>query len=138
MIRYDNPRIGTKTDSTYLDGLQWSDQISTIQKREGETTEFVHSLSLPGFIGAGAVFIPSPELPRARADTAILGFYTFHETRTFVGYIYGGIRAYPYQFPYLKSAPPHNSGAVPSKQKPKKAACVKMCLSILMTELRKL
>ena len=114
-VYQENPKIGTKTDSTYLDGLQWSDQISTIAKREGETAEIVHPLSLPGFIGSGAVFIASPELPRAHAGTDILELDSLHQTKTFVGYIYGGIRAYPYQFPYLKSAPPHNSGAVPSK-----------------------
>jgi len=111
----ENPKIGTKTDSTYLDGLQWSDQISTIEKREAGTREIVHSNSLPGFLGSGAVFIPSSDLARARTGTDILDLDTFPETKTFAGYIYGGIRAYPYEFPYLKSARPHNSGAVPSK-----------------------
>jgi hypothetical protein len=31
-----------------------------------------------------------------------------------VGYIYGGIHAFPYQFPYNKGAVPYNSGAVPT------------------------
>ncbi len=114
-VYQENPRIGTKSDSIYLDGLQWSDQISTIAKGEGETTEIVHPLSLPGFLGSGAVFIPSAELPRARANTDILELDSMPQTETFVGYVYGGIRAFPYQFPYLKSAQPHNSGAVPSK-----------------------
>jgi len=111
----ENARQGSKSDSTYLDGLQWSDAISTIQKRDGETFEVVHSRSLPAFIGAGAVFIPMPELTRARPGTDIIAFDALPGTRTFAGYIYGGIRAYPYRFPYLKTAAPYNSGAVPSK-----------------------
>jgi hypothetical protein len=111
----ENLKLGSKTDSTYLDGLQWSDQISTIRKDESQTIEIVHPGSLPAFIGAGAVFIPAPELARAQAGTDILAFEPLWGTRTFVGYIYGGIRAYPYRFPYLKTAPPYNAGAVPSK-----------------------
>jgi hypothetical protein len=111
----ENPRVGSKTDPIYLDGLQWSDQISTLQKHDTETAEFVHPHSLPAFLGTGAVFIPSPEVTRARAGTDIFALDSFRKTRTFVGYIYGGIRAFPYQFPYLKTAPPHNSGAVPTK-----------------------
>ena len=111
----ENPRVGSKTDSTYLDGLQWSEQISTIEKRGEQAFEFVHSRPLPGFVGAGAVFIPTPELARARPVTDIFAFDALPEARTFVGYIYGGIRAYPYRFPYLKTAPPYNSGGVPSK-----------------------
>jgi hypothetical protein len=111
----ENPKVGSKTDSTYLDGLQWSDQISTIRKRENETFEIVHPASLPAFVGAGAVFIPSPDLARARPGTDILSFEPLQGTRTFVGYIYGGIRAYPYRFPYLKTAPRYNAGAVPTK-----------------------
>jgi len=111
----ENPRVGSKTESTYLDGLQWSDQISTIQKSDGETSEIVHPLSLPAYIGTGAVFIPRPELKLKRPGTDILAFDAFRETRTFVGYLFGGIRAYPYQFPYLKTAQRYNSGATPSK-----------------------
>jgi len=111
----ENPRAGSKTDSTYLDGLQWSDQISTIRKDEAETIEIVHSRSLPAFVGTGAVFIPVPDVARAERNTDILAFEPLRNTRTFVGYIYGGIRAYPYRFPYLKPAGSYNSGAVPSK-----------------------
>ncbi|HYR85863.1 MAG TPA: hypothetical protein VE422_17365 [Terriglobia bacterium] len=112
----ENPRVGTKTSSTYLDGLQWSDQISTIRKDEAETVEIVHFRSLPAFVGTGAIFIPAPELARAEQDTDILAFERLTKaTRTFVGYIYGGIRAYPYRFPYLTTTGSYNSGAVPSK-----------------------
>ena len=56
----ENPRIGAKTDPTYLDGLQWSDQVSTIRAGELETSEIVQTQPLPGFIGTDAVFIPLP------------------------------------------------------------------------------
>jgi hypothetical protein len=36
-------------------------------------------------------------------------------TRTLVGYIYGGIRAFPYQFPYNKTAAPDSAGTVPTR-----------------------
>jgi hypothetical protein len=114
-IYQENPVTGSKTESNYLDGLQWSDQISTIRKNAVDTAEVVHPRPLPAFVGTDAVFIPVPELARAYRGTDILAFDSLKEMRTFVGYIYGGIRAYPYQFPYLKTAPPHNSGAVPSK-----------------------
>jgi hypothetical protein len=115
----ENPKRGTRLDAGYLDGLQWSDQISTVAKvmtdDEGETTEVVHAGLLPSFIGAGAVFIPAPALPRARSGTDILAFESVGATKTFVGYLYGGIRAYPYRFPYLKTSTPYDSGAVSSK-----------------------
>jgi hypothetical protein len=115
----ENPKRGSKSDAGYLDGLQWSDQISTIRKvmtdEENGTTEVVHAGLLPSFMGAGAVFIPAPALPRARTGTDILALESLDATRTFVGYLYGGIRAYPYRFPYRKTDPPYDSGAVSSK-----------------------
>jgi hypothetical protein len=114
-VYHDNAMVGRKTESKYLDGLQWSDQISTIEKNETGTMEIVHSRPLPAFLGTDAIFIPLPALARAYHDTDILAFDSLTDRRTLVGYVYGGIRAYPYEFPYLKTAPPHNSGAVPSK-----------------------
>jgi hypothetical protein len=110
-----NPLTGSKTESKYLDGLQWSDQISTIRKNETGTAEMVHPRPLPTFLGADAVFIPTPELARAYRGTDILAFDSLRRKKTFVGYVYGGIQAYPYQFPYLKTAPAYSSGAVPSR-----------------------
>jgi len=114
----ENPRVGSKTESEYLDGLQWSDQISTIQrnKRAGnvETSEVVQPAGLPGFLGTGAVFIPAPQLERAYPGTDILDLEALRGRKTLVGYIYGGIRASPYRFPYDKTATPNNAGAVPS------------------------
>ncbi|HTW65601.1 MAG TPA: hypothetical protein VME17_13320 [Bryobacteraceae bacterium] len=114
----ENPKIGTKTEYVYLDGMQWSDQISTIRKvmaPGGETTEIAEASSLPAYIGTDAVFIPAPDLKRAADGTAILDFDALRGAKTFVGYIYGGIQAFPYSFPYLKTSQPYNAGAVPSR-----------------------
>lgn len=115
----ENARVGTRADSTYLDGLQWSDQISTIGLAmvEGRyrTAEIVQKSVLPGFIGADAMFIPLPDLARSYAGSDVLSFDALPPTRTLVGYLYGGIRASPFRFPYTRSAVPYNSGAVPTK-----------------------
>ncbi len=111
----ENPVIGSKAEAKYMDGLQWSDQISTIQKTQSGTIEIVHSSPLPAFLGTDAIFIPIPELERASPNTDILALDSFKDKRTFVGYIVGGIRAYPYEFPYLKTSTPHASGSVPSE-----------------------
>jgi len=115
----ENSKIGTKTQPVYLDGLQWSDQISTIRKvmtpgRE-ETTELVHATALPGFLGTDGVFIPVSGLGRAHPATEILDMQQLRGRKTFVGYIYGGIQASPYRFPYLKSSEPYNAGTVPTE-----------------------
>ena len=113
------PRIGDKTQPTYLDGMQWSDQISTIRRLaapgQEQTAEFVHPGVLPGFLGAGAVFIPLPELARAHPGSNILDLEKLPRTKTLVGYIYGGIQAFPYRFPYNKNSTPYNAGAVPTQ-----------------------
>jgi len=114
----ENPKSGSKSDSTYLDGLQWSDQISILQRvmtpgRE-QTTETVESKSMTAFVGANATFIPVEGLAKAHPATDILDIAPLRGTRTFVGYLYGGIQAKPYRFPYNKSAQPQNSGVVPT------------------------
>jgi len=116
--RWLNPRVGTKTNPTYLDGMQWSDQISTIRRvmtpGSETTSEFVHPTGLPAFLGTEAVFIPAPAIARAAKGTDILDLDCLRG-KVIVGYIYGGIRAFPYRFPYDRTARPYNSGAVPSK-----------------------
>jgi hypothetical protein len=112
----DNPKVGGKTEQTYLDGMQWSDQISTIRKvmapGKEETSEVVQPNLLPGYLGTDAVFIPAPEV---RRDGSILDLDALRGTRTLVGYIFGGIQAFPYSFPYLKSSKPYNAGSVPTR-----------------------
>jgi hypothetical protein len=63
-----------------------------------ETTEVVHAEVLPAFIRAEAV-ISGAAANASPAGTDILAFDSMQATRTFVGYLYGGIRAYPYRFP---------------------------------------
>jgi hypothetical protein len=111
----ENPRTGSKTQNNYMDGLQWSDQISVIKRTDANTTESVQSASLPGFVGTEAVFIPAETVPRAEGDGDVLDLTQLRGKRTLVGYIFGGIRAYPFRFPYDKSAQPYNSGTVPTK-----------------------
>jgi len=115
----ENPRTGSKTEATYLDGLQWSDQISTIEHAmaagKEKTREAVHAALLPGFVGTGAVFIAAPEVARAAPGTDILDLERLRGKKTLVGYIYGGIRAFPYQFPYNKSSAAYNAGTVPTR-----------------------
>ena len=115
----ENPRVGDKSTKPYLDGMQWSDQISTLRKvmadGKEETAEMVQPHSLPGFFGTSAVFIPGDEVRRASPGTAILDLDALRGKRTLVGYVYGGIQAFPYAFPYSKSGTPYNGGAVPSK-----------------------
>jgi len=113
---HDNPKVGAKTEQFYLDGMQWSDQISTIRKvmapgRE-ETSEAVQSSPLPGYLGTDAVFIPAPGV---RREGSILNLDPLRGTRTLAGYIFGGIQAFPYSFPYLKNSKPYNAGAVPTR-----------------------
>ena len=115
----ENAKVGSKSEATYLDGMQWSDQISTIRTALGggreETTELVHPRFLPGFLGTGAVFIPAPDVSRAQPGVNIIDFARLPRTKTLVGYIYGGIRAFPYRFPYNKDSTPYNAGTIPTQ-----------------------
>jgi hypothetical protein len=114
-----NPMVGDKTAAAYLDGMQWSDQVSTISRTmepgKEQTREIVQASSLPAFLGADGIFIPLSDIPRAQSGTQILDLASLPQGRTLVGYIYGGIHAFPYQFPYNKGAASYNSGATPSK-----------------------
>ena len=80
-----------------------------------QTREIVQASSLPAFLGADGIFIPLSDIPRAQSGTQILDLASLPQGRTLVGYIYGGIHAFPYQFPYNKGAASYNSGATPSK-----------------------
>jgi hypothetical protein len=114
----ENPLVGTKASPVYLDGMQWSDQISTIRRvmtsGEEETTELVNPTDLPGFVGTSGVFIPAPAMARTGDSPDVLD-YDSVQGKVLAGYLYGGIRAFPYRFPYNKTAGPYNSGAVASK-----------------------
>ncbi len=109
----ENQKVGTKSDATYLDGLQWSDQISTLAHHGSTTEEVVQPKPLPNYLGANAVFIPVPTLAVVAPGTDVLDLSKL-QGKTFVGYIYGGIKSAPYQFPYTKTARPHSSGVAPT------------------------
>lgn len=115
----ENPLIGSRVETRYLDGMQWSDQISTIRKvmvaGKSATYEIVHPVPLPAFLGTDGIFIPLPELARADKDTPILDFDQLKRGKTVVGHIFGGIHAYPHRFPYTKTSPQYNAGTTPSK-----------------------
>jgi len=97
----------------YLDGLQWTDQVATLVHHGSTTAEIVEAKALPNYLGADAVFIPEAGIVKAAPGTEILDLNSI-QGKTFVGYIYGGIRASPYQFPYTKTSRAYTSGSAPS------------------------
>ena len=111
------PMAGDKTkEAGYLDGMPWIDHITTLVHNSGGHSEFVEPENrLPGFVGTNAAFLPAPGLQKAHENTDIVDYQQFQGKRTFVGYIYGGIRAFPKQFPYTDEAPSYSSGNVPTK-----------------------
>jgi hypothetical protein len=111
------PTLGDKAPHTsYLDGLPWIDEISTLARSKGRTVEFVQQDNrLPGFLGANAAFLPAEGLKKIREDANIYDIRQFRGKRVLAGYLYGGIRAFPKQFPYTDDAPEYTSGNIPTK-----------------------
>jgi hypothetical protein len=109
----EHDKVGAKSDAVYLDGLQWTDQVATLMRHGSATEEIVEAMALPNYMGADAVFIPLDEIAKAAPGTEILDLNAIKGKR-FVGYIYGGIRASPYQFPYTKTSRAYTSGSAPS------------------------
>jgi len=113
------PTHGDRNAAVYLDGLQWNDQISSLahgmNESDGKTVEWVHAAELPAYLGTDGFFIPRDDLAEVDPGTQILDLGPLRGKRTLVGYLYGGIRAFPYRFPYDKSAQPYNAGTIPSK-----------------------
>jgi hypothetical protein len=112
-----SPMMGDKTKQTdYLDGMPWINEISTLARHPGITFEFVQRNNrLPGYIGTNAAFLPAGGLKRVREDADIFDLRQFRGKRVFAGYLYGGIRAFPKQFPYTAEAQEYTSGNVPTK-----------------------
>jgi len=107
---------GKKSDQAgYLDGMPWIDHISTLVRSAKDSYEFVQSNRLPSFLGTNAAFIPVTGLKEVRDGTRIFDLSQFRGKRVLVGYLYGGIRASPKQFPYTDEAPYYTSGNVPTK-----------------------
>jgi hypothetical protein len=111
------PILGDKTKQTdYLDGMPWINEISTLVRSKGKTFEFVQQDSrLPGYVGTNGAFLPVAGLKRIREDADIFDLSQFRGKRVLAGYLYGGIRALPKQFPYTDEAPEYTSGNVPTK-----------------------
>jgi len=111
------PVLGDKTKQTgYLDGMPWINEISTLLRSRGKTFEFVQQNNrLPGYVGANAAFLPAAGLKKIREDADILDLRQFRGKRTFAGYLFGGVRAFPKEFPYTDDAPEYTSGNVPAK-----------------------
>lgn len=113
---FEAPMAGDKTMQTgYFDGMPWINEISTLARSSGKLTEFVHQDRLPGYLGANAAFLPAAGLKRIRDDVPILDLSQFHGKRVLAGYIFGGIRAFPKEFPYTDEAPEYSSGNIPAK-----------------------
>ncbi len=108
---------GDKTKQTgYLDGMPWINEISTLVRSGGKTFEFVQQDGrLPGYVGTNAAFLPAAGLKKIREDADIFDLRQFRGKRVLAGYLFGGIRAFPKEFPYTDEAPEYTSGNVPAR-----------------------
>ena len=113
---FEAPMAGDKTMQTgYFDGMPWINEISTLVRTGGKLTEFVQQdRRLPGYVGTNAAFLPAAGLKKISED-AILDLRQFRGKRMLAGYIFGGIRAFPKEFPYTDEAPEYSSGNIPAK-----------------------
>lgn len=110
------PLVGDKTKSAYFDGMEWIDHISTLIRGPHEIHEAVEpDHRLAAYLGANAVFIPASGLQKIREDADVLDIKPLKGKRVLVGYIYGGIRAFPKEFPYHDESPAYSAGNVPTK-----------------------
>jgi hypothetical protein len=109
------PRTGDKTKSVYFDGMTWIDRITTLVRAPHETFETVQPNRMAGYLGTNAVFIPVAGLKRVREDASVFDLRDLRGKRMLVGYLYGGIRAMPRQFPYLEDSPAYSAGNVPTR-----------------------
>jgi hypothetical protein len=100
----------------YLDGLPWINEISTLVRNQGKLVEFVQQDSrLSGYVGANGAFLPAAGLKRIREDAPIFDLRQFRGKRVLAGYLFGGIRAFPKEFPYTEEARDYTSGNVPTR-----------------------
>ena len=110
------PVTGDKTRRTgYLDGMPWINEITTLVQNGSTTFEFVQKNRLPGYLGTNAAFLAADGLKQVREDADIFDLRQFRGKRVLAGYLFGGIRAFPKQFPYTDDAPDYTSGTVPAK-----------------------
>ncbi|MBL8209976.1 MAG: hypothetical protein JNK87_04660 [Bryobacterales bacterium] len=110
------PRVGERSEARYMDGLQWIDRMTTVVRSEERMVELVErGEPMAGYVGTNAVFLPSPELRRVRPDAEIYDLRPLRGKRVLAGYLFGGIRAFPKQFPYHADSPDYQSGNVPTR-----------------------
>jgi len=111
------PLFGDKTQAGgYLDGLPWINEISTLVRNQGKLMEFAQQdTRLPAYVGANGAFLPAAGLKRIREDAPIFDLRQFRGKRVLAGYLFGGIRAFPKEFPYTEEARDYTSGTVPTK-----------------------
>ena len=111
------PVAGDKTMQTgYFDGMPWIKEISTLVRSRGRISEFVQQDNrLPGYVGTNAAFLPAAGLKKIRDDADIFDLRQFHGKRVLAGYLFGGIRAFPKEFPYTDEAPEYSSGNIPAQ-----------------------
>ncbi len=110
------PLVGDKTKPVYFDGMEWIDHITTLVRGPHETYETVQpDQRLAAYLGTNAAFIPAPGLQKLREDADIIDVRPLRGKRTLVGYIYGGIRAFPREFPYHDDSPLYSAGNVPTR-----------------------
>lgn len=111
------PLLGDRTQPNgYFDGLPWINEISTLIRSSGKLVEFVqHDNRLPGYVGANGAFLSAAGLKRIRDDAPIFDLRQFRGKRILAGYLFGGIRAFPKEFPYTEEARDYPSGTVPTR-----------------------
>ena len=109
------PRVGTKADREYFDGMPWTDQITTLVRNAQSTYEAVQPGRLAAYLGANGAFLPAPGLERIRPDADVFDLRPIRGKRVLAGYLFGGIRAFPKEFPYRDDSPPYYSGNIPTR-----------------------
>jgi hypothetical protein len=111
------PLLGDKSQNAgYFDGMPWINEISTLVFKKKEWAEFAqHDHGLPGYVGANAAFLPAAGLKKIREDADVFDVRQFRGKRVLAGYLFGGIRAFPKEFPYTEDAREYTSGSVPTK-----------------------
>jgi hypothetical protein len=111
------PVSGDKTSRTgYFDGMPWINEITTLLENRATTAEFVQQDNrLPAYLGTNGAFLPAVGIKKMREDADILDLRQFHGKRVLAGYLFGGIRAFPKEFPYSEGARDYTSGTVPAR-----------------------
>ncbi len=82
---------------------------------QGDFRPVQPSNRMAAYLGTNAAFLPVPGLKKIRDDAGVFDLHALRGKRILVGYLYGGIRAIPRQFPYLDDSPAYGSGSVPTK-----------------------